>query len=165
VAQVCEVILSASTTVRPAEKTRVLPAILWGGLLAGVLDITVAFIRWGKPARILQGIASGVLGPAAFRGGMATVALGAALHFSIALSAAAVYYATSRKLAFLRQRAVVWGLFYGIAVYMFMSWIVVPLSAFPNSKPPFSLTSLVLSLLTHMFCVGLPIALVTRRYS
>ena len=157
--------MSATSTVLPVEKNRALPAIFWGGIIAGILDITVAFIRWGKPARILQGIASGLLGPTAFQGGAATVALGAALHFSIALSAAAVYYVASRKLLFLRQRAVLWGLFYGIAVYMFMSWIVVPLSASPKSNAPFSITALALSLLTHMFCVGLPIALANRRYS
>ena len=148
-----------------AEKSRALPAIGWGGLIGGILDITTAFIRWRPPVRLLQGIASGLLGPRAFQGGLATAALGLALHFFIAFSAAAVYYAASRKLAFLRQRAVVWGLFYGIAVYMFMTWVVVPLSAVRRSHAPFSATGLALSLLTHMFCVGLPIALAVRRYS
>jgi hypothetical protein len=157
--------VSATGTFPPVEKTHAFPAIFGGGIVAGILDITVAFIRWGNPPRLLQGIASGLLGPSALQGGAATVALGAALHFSIAISAAAVYYAASRKLAFLRERAVIWGLFYGIAVYMFMSWLVVPLSAVPKRTVPFSLTSLALSLLTHMFCVGLPIALATRRYS
>ena len=138
---------------------------LWGGLSAGVLDITAAFVRWGKPVRILQGIASGILGPQAFQGGWGTAALGLALHFLIAFSAAVVYYAASRKLVFLRRRAVVWGLFYGIAVYMFMTWVVVPLSAFPKGKAPFSATGLAISLLTHMFCVGLPVALAVRRYA
>jgi hypothetical protein len=73
--------------------------------------------------------------------------------------------AVSRKLTYPTLRAVVCGFLYGVAVYMFMSWIIVPLSAFPQSKAPFSLTALTLSLLTHMFCVGLPIALAARRYS
>jgi hypothetical protein len=133
--------------------------------LAGVLDITAAFVRWGKPVRILQGIASGLLGPRAFQGGWGIVALGMTLHFVIAFSAAAVYYAASRKLVFLRSHAVLWGLLYGIAVYMFMSWVVVPLSAFPKSKAPFSVTGVAISLLTHMFCVGLPIALAVRRFA
>ena len=141
-----------------------LPAILWGGLSAGFLDITVAFIRWGRPLSILRGIASGLLGPRAFQSGLGTAALGLALHFFIALSAAAVYYAASRKLAFLTRRAVLWGFLYGIAVYMVMSWVVVPLSAFPKTKVPFSATALTLSLLTHMFCVGLPIALAARHF-
>jgi len=154
-----------SATTLVSEKPHILPAILWGGWWAGVLDITTAFIRWGKPVRLLQGIASGLLGPQAFQGGSATAALGLALHFFIAFSAAGVYYAASRKLAFLRKRAVAWGMLYGVAVYMFMSWVVVPLSALPKSKAPFSLTGLILSLLTHMFCVGLPIALAVRRHA
>jgi hypothetical protein len=139
--------------------------IVWGGLAAGVLDITAAFVRWGHPIGILKSIASGLLGPRAFQGGSGTAALGLGLHFLIAFSAAAVHYAASRKLAFLIQRAVLWGFLYGVAVYMFMSWIVVPLSAFPKSKAPFSLTTMALSVLTHMFCVGLPIALAARHFS
>jgi hypothetical protein len=154
-----------TATTLASEKPQTLPAILWGGWWAGVLDITAAFIRWGKPVRLLQGIASGLLGPQAFQGGSGTAALGLALHFFIAFSAAGVYYAASRKLAFLRKQAVAWGMLYGVAVYMFMSWVVVPLSALPKSKAPFSLTGLVLSLLTHMFCVGLPIALAVRRHA
>lgn len=144
------------------ERPKAMAAIMWGGLSAGILDITVAFIRWGKPVRILQGIASGLLGPRAFQGGWETAALGLGLHFFIAFSAAGVYYAASRKLAFLTQRAVLWGFLYGVAVYMVMSWVVVPLSAFPKTKVPFSGIGLTLSLLTHMFCVGLPIALAVR---
>jgi hypothetical protein len=144
-------------------RAKALPAIVWGGFAAGVLDLSAAFLRWGKPIRITQGIASGLIGPRAFQGGWATVALGTALHFGIAISAAAVYYAASRKLTFLTQRTILWGFLYGIAVYMFMSWIVLPLSAFPKSNAPFSMSSLAISLLTHMFCVGLPIALAVRR--
>lgn len=147
------------------EKPRALPAVLWGGLWAGILDITAAFLRWGHPLGILRGIAGGLLGSQAFHGGWGTAALGLALHFLIAFSAAAIYYAASRRLIFLRQRPVVWGFLYGIAVYMFMSWVVVPLSALPKSKAPFSGVGLTLSLLTHMFCVGLPIALAVRRYA
>ncbi len=144
-------------------RPKAISAILWGGVAAGVLDLSAAFLRWGHPVGITQGIASGLIGPRAFQGGWPTVALGTGLHFFIALSAASVYYAASRKLTFLIQRAVLWGFLYGIAVYMFMSWIVLPLSAFPKSKAPFSMSGLVISLLTHMFCVGLPIALAVRK--
>jgi hypothetical protein len=39
-----------------------------------------------------------------------------------------------------------------------------PLAAFPN-KVSFPLGALVTGWLIHMFCVGLPIALVARRYA
>jgi hypothetical protein len=150
--------------------SRPLPAILVGGLIAGVLDLTAA-LAWGalkagvKPILIMQSIASGLEGLTAFQGGWRTAALGVALHFLIALTAAAVFYVLSRKLTFLVRHAVVSGLLYGIAIYFFMTYVVVANSAFPFKGGAFNLTNFIASNLTHMFCVGLPIALATRRYS
>ncbi|HXG64441.1 MAG TPA: hypothetical protein VNO70_04995, partial [Blastocatellia bacterium] len=107
---------------------------------------------------------SGLLGADSYRGGPATAALGAVLHFLIAFVAAAVYYAASRKLKFLARQALVCGPLYGIAVYLFMNQIVLPLSAFPHQRA-FSLSSFVTGLVIHMLFVGLPIALAVRRYS
>ena len=87
-----------------------------------------------RPAQILRGIASGLLGPKSFHGGWQTAALGAVLHFLIAGSAAGLFYGASRKLRFLTRRPVVSGVLYGIAVYAFMYWVVMPLSAY--HKPP-----------------------------
>ena len=56
---------------RAADRSDALPAIVWAGFLSGVLDITAAFVTWAPkgvtPVRILQGIASGLLGVKAFR--------------------------------------------------------------------------------------------------
>jgi len=90
-----------------------------------------------SPIQVLQYIASGALGSDAFKGGLATAALGAALHFFIAFVVAAVYYAASRKLAALCRDPTIWGLAFGAAVYLFMNFLVLPLSAVPKS--PFSL--------------------------
>jgi uncharacterized membrane protein YagU involved in acid resistance len=143
------------------------PAIFWGGLLCGILDITAAFINAGlrgaSPVRVLQSIASGLLGADSYKGGLVTAALGAVLHFLIAFTAATVYFVASRKVDFLVQQAVVSGLLYGIAVYFFMYYIVLPLSAV--RKVPFSFTALITGLTIHMLCVGLPLALAVRRYS
>ena len=59
-----------------------------------------------KPIRILQGIASGLLGAKSFTGGCETAALGAILHFFIAFSAATVFYLSSRKLTFMTHQAI-----------------------------------------------------------
>lgn len=141
-------------------------AIGWGGLWCGVLDITAAFVTWGmrgvSSARVLQSIARGLLGPATFKGGMPAAMLGLALHFFIAFSAAAVYWFASRRMPVLASRPVPFGVLYGIAVYGVMYWIVMPLSAAPPSRAAFSATAI--AIVTHIFCVGLPIAWATHRY-
>ena len=154
---------AASLTVAP-NKARPVHALLAGGLSAGVLDLAAALINTALQGRslmrMLQAIASGLLGADSFTGGFAAAALGVALHFIIATGATAVYYAASRKLGFLLKQTILCGLAYGVAVYLFMNSIVVPLSAAPF-EIPYTLTGLTI----HMFCVGLPIALAVRRFA
>jgi hypothetical protein len=142
-------------------------AIFWGGLACGVLDITQAFIAWGlmgvKPVSILHSVASGLLGPKAFQGGAPAAVLGMLLHFFIAFSAATVYYVASRWITFMTSQVVLSGLLYGEAVFLFMHFVVVPLSAAPRGR--FSMATLVTGPIGHMFLVGLPIALSVRHYS
>ena len=149
------------------RKSNSFPAVVWGGLACGVLDITAALIVYGylgaKPLRLLQGIAGGLLGPPAYSGGIATALLGLLCHFVIAFSAAAVYVAASRVTPFLVRHAVPGGALYGIAVYFFMSRVVVPLSA--AVKFPFSVKMMVIGIIIHTVCVGLPISLAARRYA
>jgi uncharacterized membrane protein YagU involved in acid resistance len=135
-------------------------AIAMAGLIAGAMDITAAILFYGPrvPMRILQSVATGLLGRAAFEGGAATAALGLGLHFFIATSAAAVYCLASRRLALLREQPLLAGPPYGIAVYLFMNRVVIPLSA---ARPqPLTLKMAAI----HVFCVGLPIALAVRRW-
>jgi hypothetical protein len=142
-------------------------AILWAGLIAGALDITAAFVVYGffgaTPLRILQGIAAGLLGPRSFEGGMATAVLGLVCHFVIALGGATVYYLLSRRMPFLVRQFVVAGIVYGIAVYFFMNRVVVPLSH--ARRYPFSLKMMIIGVVIHIFCIGLPIAATTKRFS
>jgi len=148
------------------ERSRAFRAIASAGLIAGILDITSAFVIAGLKGmgsiRMLQGIASGLLGARSFEGGMATAGLGLAIHFLIAFTAASVFYAASRKLTLLTQRPVISGLFYGVAVYLFMYWIVVPF-AIVNARH--SVSRDVTAVIVHMVLIGLPIALVVRRFS
>ena len=111
---------------------------------------------------MLQGIASGLLGSQSFEGGLATAGLGLAIHFLIAFAAATVFYTGSRRISFLTQHAVASGLLYGIAIYVFMYWLVVPL-AFAQARH--SISRDVTAVIVHMLLIGLPIALVVRRFS
>lgn len=137
------------------------------GLVSGTLDITAAFVTWAPqgvpPVVILKGIASGILGTKAFHGGTGTAALGAALHFLIAFTATAVFYAASRRLLWMVRWPFVSGVLYGIAVYFFMNWIVLPLSR--DVRPPFSISRNIIAAVTLIFCIGLPISLIVRGFS
>jgi len=142
--------------------------ILWGGLIAGTMDITAAILTYKirnnvPPARILQGVASGLLGTSSYSGGANTAALGLFLHFVIAFIWTTVFYLASRKMPWMIQYAVIVGIVYGIVVQQFMQQVVLPLSAF--HKPPSSFSALVIGLITHIICVGLPIALSVRHFS
>ena len=142
--------------------------ILWGGLIAGTMDIAAANVTYKirnniLPARILQSVASGLLGKDAYTGGLATAALGLFLHFLIAFIWTTVFYLASRKIPWLIQHAVIAGILYGMFVQQFMQQVVLPLSAF--HKAPFNLTALIIGLITHIVCVGLPIALSVKKFS
>ncbi len=142
-------------------------AILPAGLLSGALDITAAIIVYGflgaKPIPLLQGIAAGALGTRSFSGGLATALLGLFFQFFIATSAAAIYVVASRMIPFLITSPLVAGPLYGTAVYFFMNRIVVPLSA--ARRYPFTVRGMIIGVVIHILCVGLPIALVTNRYA
>src|SRR5690349_24894420 len=137
-------------------KTR---AILYGTLTVGILDITDAIVFFGlrngaRPIRIFQSIAAGLLGRASFGGGVKTAILGGFLHFSIAFAIVTTFVLVSERLPALRQHPIAYGLLYGVAVYLFMNLVVLPLSAV--GRPTFVLPVAINGVLIHMFAVGLP---------
>ena len=160
--------MSVEATALPLNQSRDYRAIIWGGLAAGILDISAAFIntkiRTGRsPLWVLQSIASSLLGTDAYKDGLLSGALGAVIHFFIAFVFCTVYFMASRKLAFLTNRWIVCGLLYGVGAYFFMYGIVLRLTFHRDFLTPFS--SIVLGVLIHMFCVGLPISFSVHRFS
>ena len=154
---------SSSPSVLPTLKT-----IVYGGLCVGVLDglaaITNSAIKGVSPDRVFHYIASGLIGrDASYSGGATTILLGVLLHFVIAFGVVTVFFLLSRSFPILLRRAVLAGMVYGIAVYFAMAHLVVPLSAVP--KIPFSFSGMITGIVIHMFCVGLPTALVVRSMS
>ena len=145
---------------------RVFRAILAAGFVVGVLDISSAFVIWWQRGvgarRGLQGIAAGLLGANAFDGGWATAGLGIALHFFVAFVVVTFFYLASRKIDFLTIHPVVSGVLYGIGVYIVMYWFVLP-TAFPTFRH--RLWNELLAIAIHISLIGLPCALIVRRYS
>ncbi|MGH9900196.1 MAG: hypothetical protein ACRD63_04175 [Pyrinomonadaceae bacterium] len=136
-----------------------------GGLTAGILDAVDAIIAFNivlgvAPVPIYQTIASGIMGNKAYAGGMATAGLGLAIHFLIAFSAAAIYNLAAMQIQFLRKNFISSGLAFGLGVFVFMNYVVIPLSAIPPS--PFSLPLFINGVVGHAVLVGLPIAYLAR---
>jgi glucan phosphoethanolaminetransferase (alkaline phosphatase superfamily) len=154
-----------------------LKPILYAGALVGVLDITAACINARvvagfTPVRVLKGVAGGLLGRSALEGGFATATLGLVMHFMMALTVATIFYVLSRRFPLPRKLwgVVAVGLFYGAAVFAVNNFGTAPFLSWVRSlylhtpvlfKPPMGWSQLVI----HLFCVGLPIALVIRQYA
>ncbi|MEP6768351.1 MAG: hypothetical protein ABJC61_06755 [Acidobacteriota bacterium] len=148
-------------------------AILMGGLVCGVLDITsaiiISIVSGSSPMRMLQGIAGALLGPVTFERGFATAALGLAMHFCVAFTATAIFYWLSRRIPAMVEWAVPSGLLFGVVWLLVMYRGIVPLTQvlrtlyLANVKR--TLPALwPVPLLVHMTCVGLPIALAVRHF-
>jgi hypothetical protein len=142
-----------------------LAAVVAGGVVAGVLDIVFAYAFWAikvgvAPSRILQSVATGVLGQASFSGGLATAALGFALQLLIAVTMAATYYVVARRWSLLVRERVACGAAYGLVLYGAMRYVVVPLSAARSGGPQDPLW-VGLSVVAHVVLIGIPIGLVS----
>jgi uncharacterized membrane protein YagU involved in acid resistance len=142
-------------------------AVVRVGLVAGTLDIGENLIfnafRHITPVRIFQYIASGLTGRWAFHAGMASVALGVAIHYAIALTWTAIYYVASGRMAMLIRRPVVCGLAYGAMVYVVMNFVVLPLTRVPHSAAAMSVASRVSGVLALLFCIGVTVGVLVKR--
>jgi len=158
-----------------ASTGRIPRAIVWAGLTCGVLDLSAAFIDVRLnfamgPVRLLQNVAGALLGPATYDGGFATAALGLLMHFSVAFFVTTIFYLLSRRFSLLVRWAIPCGLLYGALVFLVMYRGVIPLTiqlkslyltTFNHALPKLRWSQL----LVHLCCVGLPIALIVRRYA
>jgi hypothetical protein len=153
-------------SITPLSRARGEAIVLAGGIAAGTFDIVYAWLFWFIKAgvsmqRILQSVATGLLGTASFSGGIGTALLGLTLHYFIAVSMAFTYYFVARRWLTVGQRPWLFGPSYGLLLYGIMNYIVVPLSAAgPGAKDPLWTA---LTILVHMLLIGLPIALASRR--
>jgi len=154
-----------------------LKPILYAGALVGVLDLTAAcievYVNYGfAPPRLLKGVATGLLGRGALEGGVGTAALGFLMHFTMALTVAAIFYALTRRLPLPQKMlgVVVVGLLYGAVVFAANNYATAPLLSWVRSlylhtpisfRHPMGWSQFII----HLFCVGLPIALVMHRFA
>lgn len=142
-------------------------AAITGGLIAGALNLGYGFMAFSltgaTPVHILQCIASGLFGPAAFNGGLVSASIGLILHFGLSIAMAGAFVAAATKLHTLLRQPVLWGALYGVGLFFLMHYVVVPLSAAPvTDVPPWPLYKA--GLIVHAFLVGVPMALAARHF-
>ena len=134
-------------------------------LVCGTLDILFAtmltLLRSKEPAAMLRFVASGPF-PAATEWGAAGSLLGLAVHYTLMAIMVAIFILAARRVPALTDSPLLWGLIYGLVTYGVMNLIVVPLR-FPAAWPPKAL-SIGTQLFAHIVRVGIPTALIARRY-
>ena len=133
-------------------------------LVAGTLDILFAMMLtliYGREIpNMLRYVGSGPF-PAATEMGAAGAALGLITHFALMAIMAAGFVIAARQCPALTQKPIQWGVIYGLATYVVMNWIVVPLR-FDTPLPPRPM-SIATQLFAHIVLVGIPIALIAAR--
>ena len=145
-----------------------LKVILVAGLVAGTLDILAAFVQTyintrKGPDIVLKYIASGVFGrKEAFGGGDSMIIWGLLFHFIIAMAFAAFFVFLYLNWKLVSRNIILSGLLYGLFVWTVMNRLVVPLSKIPSQS--FAWNRAIIAMLILVFFIGLPIALITRKY-
>ena len=143
----------------------VLRPILIATLIAGTLDILAAVVLsliYGRgPMVMLRGVASGPF-PGASEWGSGGSVLGLLVHFVLMGIMVTIFVLAAARLRRLWQKPILWGTLYGLATYVVMNLIVVPLR-FAAPLPP-STRAIVTQLFCHIVLVGLPIALIAARH-
>lgn len=139
--------------------------IVIGTLIAGTLDILAAVgltLIYGRdPMAMLRYVGSGPF-PGAPDMGTAGSLLGLAVHFTLMAIMVTIFVLAAARLRRLWQQPVLWGALYGLATYVVMNWIVVPLR-FQTPLPP-STRAIITQLFCHIVLVGIPIALVAAKH-
>jgi uncharacterized membrane protein YagU involved in acid resistance len=131
---------------------------------AGVPDIlAAAALTRSSPARILQVVASGVLGKASYEGGRRSMILGLILQVAMSFVIALIYnLGLPLGAALVSQSPLVCGALSGVAIFIAMNFVVVPLSR-AHPKPRWTPASFV-AMLIVMILFGEIIALVAAAF-
>jgi uncharacterized membrane protein YagU involved in acid resistance len=133
--------------------------------ISGTLDIlfaTILTVFFGREiGNMLRYVGSGPF-PQATDMGLSGAILGLIVHFVLMAIMAAVYVFAARRIPALVRKPIQLGVLYGLATYVVMNWLVVPMR-FGTPLPPSPL-SMATQLFAHIVLVGIPIALITTRY-
>lgn len=133
------------------------------GLFSSALSV---FAYHSTVARLWQGVASTVIGPSSFQGGMPTALLGVVMHVGVALVWTALFLALFTLSPALRRVVSTAGgiagvaVIYGPLIWLVMSCVVIPLL---TGRPPTINVRWWVQLFGHIPFVALPIVATIAR--
>jgi hypothetical protein len=141
--------------------------ILLTGFLVGTLDMLFALImaytkNGVTPDKVLRYISSGAFGKHAYSGGGEMILAGLFFHYLIANSFTILFFSLYEKLNFRSVNKTVLGILFGIAVWMVMNLLVIPLSKIPSR--PLELKGMLQSAGILIIAIGLPLSFIAAGY-
>lgn len=144
------------------------PWLLLGGYTVATFDMLFAIAYWAphgvSATRILQTIATWVLGPAAYSGGTTSALLGAALYGHLMWGVVAFYNWLGKRHPVLLRRPVPCGAAYGVLAYAFIFHVMGPLLS--GTAADYSDAGWIAAcVVVFMILVGIPCALFSRMAS
>ena len=134
--------------------------------LCGALDlgyaILITMVMGGTAKAVLLSVASGPFGDGVADWGALALLLGVLVHFAIMAMMVAAYAPLSRTQIVLRMGPWLAGILWGLALYLVMYWIILPLR-FPAVHPITEPARIARALFPHLALVGIPMALIARQ--
>ena len=159
--------MSTIASTSPTDRNSLLRSITLGGTILALCHLIIqdgiffSLLEKYPFISLLQYIASGAMGKAAFAGGLATALLGAVLEFLMTFIIAGIFILSANQIPLLRRYVVVGSLLYGVGVFIVMNFIVLPLSAAPPS--PLTVLQIIETFIEHVLLIGLPLGILVRR--
>jgi hypothetical protein len=160
--------MATITSTFPNDRYSFLRLSVIGGLITGMLHLILqswfvfGFLEKNPFISVLQYVASGAIGNAAFAGGSATALLGLVLDFIMTTIMAGVFILSAARIPLLRRHLIPGSILYGFGVFIVMNLIVLPLSAAPPLPAP-SMPLFIEIVLEHILLIGLPLGILTQR--
>jgi len=160
--------MSTTSSIALTTRNSLLRPIALGGMIIGIVQLIIqqwlvySLLEKNPFISVLQYIASGILGNAAFEGGIATALLGVLIHLFISFVIAGVFILSADRIPLLRRYAIAGALLYGFGAFIVMNLIVLPLSAAPPLPAP-TMLQLIESVIEHILVIGLPLGILVRR--
>ena len=160
--------MSTIASTSPTTRNSFLRTTVIGGLILGMLHLIIqswlvfSLLEQNPFISVLQYVASGAMGNAAFTGGPATALLGLVLDFLMTTIMAGVFILSADQIPLLRSHVIPGSLLYGFGVFIVMNFIVLPLSAAPPLPAP-PMWLFIEMILEHVLLIGLPLGILVRR--